>query len=92
MKPILIALFTLCAATSIARAEDVVVLPAATVEQPSADAQARQADQARVAAERRQRMIDECITNHGYENDCVREVDTELRAEGLRVIHLRAPH
>ncbi len=92
MKPTLIVLFALCAATSIARAEDVVVLPAATVEQPSADAQARQAEQARAAAERRQRMIDECIANHGYENDCVREVDTELRAEGARVIHLRAPH
>jgi hypothetical protein len=92
MKLTLIALFALCAATSTARAEDVVVLPAATVEQPSADAQARQAEQARAAAERRQRMIDACITNHGYENDCVREVDTELRAEGARVIHLRAPH
>ncbi|HYL22990.1 MAG TPA: hypothetical protein VEV21_01215 [Burkholderiales bacterium] len=92
MKPTLIVLFALCAATSIARAEDVVVLPAATVEQPSADAQAPQAVQARAAAERRQRMIDECIANHGYENDCMREVDTELRAEGARVIHLRAPH
>jgi hypothetical protein len=92
MKPTLIVLFALCAATSIARAEEVVVLPAATVEQPSADAQARQAEQARAAAERRQRMIDECIAGHGYENDCVREVDTELRAEGARVIRLRAPH
>jgi len=92
MKPTLIVLFALCAATSMARAEDVVVLPAATVEQPSADAQARQAEQARAAAERRQRMIDDCIANHGYELDCVREVDTELRAEGARVIHLRAPH
>ena len=92
MKTTLIVLFAICAATSIARAEDVVVLPAATVAQPSADAQARQAEQARAAAERRERMIDECIANHGYENDCVREVDTELRAEGARVIHLRAPH
>jgi hypothetical protein len=45
------------------------------------------------AAERRQQMIDECQQNHGSEIDCKREVDTELRAEGLqsgaRVIHLR---
>jgi hypothetical protein len=37
-------------------------------------------------------MIDECEQNHGSEIDCKREVDTELRAEGLQsgghVIHL----
>ena len=44
--------------------------------------------------ERRQKMIDDCEQNFGTESDCEREVDTELRAEGLlqwgvRVIHLR---
>ena len=43
--------------------------------------------------ERRQKMIDECEQNFGSEIDCIREVDTELRAEALqsggRVIHLR---
>jgi hypothetical protein len=47
----------------------------------------------RALAERRQRMIDDCEQNHGSEIDCQREVDTELRAEGLQsrtgVIHLR---
>jgi hypothetical protein len=48
---------------------------------------------ARALAERRQKMIDDCEQNFGSEIDCTREVDTELRAEGLqsgaRVIHLR---
>ena len=49
---------------------------------------------ARALAERRQKMIDDCEQNFGTESDCEREVDTELRAEGLlqwgvRVIHLR---
>jgi hypothetical protein len=48
---------------------------------------------ARALAERRQKMIDDCEQNFGSEMDCTREVDTELRAEGLqwgaRVIHLR---
>jgi hypothetical protein len=55
----------------------------------------RQDDAARALAERRQQMIDECEQNHGSETDCVRETDTELRAEGLqasgRIVHLRAP-
>jgi len=50
----------------------------------------------RALAERRQEMIADCEENHGSEVDCKREVDTELRAEGLpgdiRVIHLRPPH
>jgi hypothetical protein len=49
----------------------------------------------RALTERRQRMIDECEANHGSEVDCKREVDTELRAEGLqtgaRVIRLGPP-
>ena len=46
---------------------------------------------ARALADRRQKMIDYCEQNRG--TDCVREVDTELRAEALqqsgRVIRLR---
>jgi cytochrome c553 len=87
MKPTLIALFALCAATSIARAQEVIVVAPATV----AAARARAEADERALAERRQRMIDECIASHGYEDDCVREVDTELRAEAARVIHVRAP-
>jgi hypothetical protein len=38
-------------------------------------------------------MIDDCEQNNG--TDCEREVDTELRAEGLqagaRIIHVRPP-
>ena len=58
-------------------------------------ARAQQAYEPPDAAERRQRMIDECEENHGSEVDCKREVDTELRAEGwqsgARVIRLRPP-
>ena len=43
------------------------------------------------ATRRHQRMIDDCIANHGDEDNCVREADTKLRAENLRAIHLRAP-
>ena len=86
----LIALLALCG-MSAAHADDAYVLPdAAAVEIVAADQQ-RAAVEARALAERRQRMIDRCVANHGYEEDCVREVDTELRAEGSRVIHLRAP-
>jgi hypothetical protein len=57
------------------------------------DAEREEQAAARALAERRQKMIDECQQNFGSENDCTREVDTELRAEGLqagaRVIHLR---
>ena len=84
MRRLLIALFVLSAATGVARAQQVSIV------QPEAAA-ARQAADERALAERRQRMIDECVANHGYEEDCVREVDTELRAEAARVIHLRAP-
>ena len=87
MKPLLITLFALCTATSVARAQELIVVPAAA----AAVAQAREAADARALAERRQRMIDECIANHGYEEDCVREVDTELRAEEGARVHLRAP-
>ena len=59
---------------------------------PSPREQAREDAEARALAERRERMIAECEDSHGSETDCRREVDTELRAEGLqsgaRVIHL----
>ena len=76
---------------SVAHADDVYVLPARTAAEVVAADQQRAAVEARALAERRQRMIDECVANHGYEDDCIREVDTELRAESSRVIHLRAP-
>ena len=57
------------------------------------DAEREEQAAARALAERRQKMIDDCQQNFGSEIDCTREVDTELRAEGLqwgaRVIHLR---
>src|SRR5229473_4236032 len=39
---------------------------------------------ARALAKRRQHMIEHCEAGHGSEIDCKREVDTELRAEGLQ--------
>ena len=57
------------------------------------DAEREEQAAARALAERRQEMIDDCQQNFGSEEDCTREVDTELRAEALqsggRVIHLR---
>jgi hypothetical protein len=87
----LIALLALCG-TSAAHADDVYVLPAPAAAEVVAADQQRAAVEARALAERRSRMIDRCVANHGYEEDCIREVDTELRAEGSRVVHLRAPH
>ena len=89
MKPLLLALAILAAASS-AQAQETDALAAAIAEQTAAAAQRREAE-ARELAARRQRMIDECVENHGYEDDCVRQADVELRAEGARVIHLRAP-
>jgi len=67
--------------------------PPATDPAPSAAERDTQDDAQRALADRREQMIDECEQNHGSEVDCVRETDTELRAEGLqagaRVIHLR---
>jgi len=95
MKPTrstaLIALLTLGAISAAARGEDVYVFTAPATAEFAAAAQQREAAQAQALAERRQRMIDECVANHGYEEDCVREVDTELRAEGARIIHVRPP-
>src|SRR5258705_11900041 len=47
---------------------------------------------ARALAERRQKMIDDCEQNFGTESDCEREVDVELRAEGLLQGAIRGIH
>ncbi len=91
-----IAALLLCTVFGEARATLLYELPAperAVVQIPSlSDEEREEQDAARALAERRQKMIDDCEQNFG--TDCEREVDTELRAEGLlqwgvRVIHLR---
>ncbi len=91
-----IAALLLCAAFGAARATQLYNPPAtkgAAVLIPSlSDEEREEQDAARALAERRQKMIDDCEQNFG--TDCEREVDTELRAEGLlqrgvRVIHRR---
>ena len=90
-----IAALLLCAVFGPARAQDLYESPAtagAEVLIPSLrDAEREEQAAARALAERRQAMIDDCEQNNGI--DCEREVDTELRAEGLqwgaRVVHLR---
>jgi len=93
-----IALLALFACFGAARAQQLDQPPAAegaAVLVPAfSDAEREEPAAARALAERRQKMIDDCEQNFGSENDCTREVDTELRAEGLlqwgaRVIHLR---
>ena len=95
-----IAALLLCAVFGVARATLLYDPPApesAAVQIPSlSDEEREEQDAARALAERRQKMIDDCEQNFGTESDCEREVDTELRAEGLlqwgvRVIHLRPP-
>ena len=97
MKRLITALL-FCAAFGVAHAEPLDVTSAASdavvvIPSPSAEERAEQAV-ARALAERRQKMIDDCEQSHGSEIDCEREMDTELRAEGLqwgrRVIHLRS--
>jgi hypothetical protein len=96
-----IAALLLCAVFGAARAQQAYEPPAAAAAEDALSAdrdsalreREREAQAAeRALAERRQRMIDECEQNHGSEIDCKREVDTELRAEGLQsgghVIHL----
>jgi hypothetical protein len=93
------AALVLCAVFGAAHAEPVYELPAtagALIVIPSArDREREEQSAARALADRRQKMIDDCEQNHGSEMDCAREVDTELRAEGLqsgaRVIHLSPP-
>jgi hypothetical protein len=83
-----IALLALSACFGMARAQQLDEPPAML-----SDAEREEQAAARALAERRQKMIDDCEQNFGSEIDCTREVDTELRAEGLqagaRVIHLR---
>jgi hypothetical protein len=76
----------LCAVFGAARAEEPYEPPAmagTVVVVPSRDEQREEQAAARALAERREEMIHECMDNHGSEIDCVRETDTELRAEGL---------
>ena len=91
-----IALLALFACFGAARAQQLDQPPAtegAAVLIPTlSDEEREEQDAARALAERRQKMIDDCEQNFG--TDCEREVDTELRAEGLlqwgvHVIHLR---
>ena len=92
------AIAALCAVFGVARATLLYEPPAteaAAVLIPTlSDEEREEQAAARALAERRQKMIDDCEQNFG--TDCEREVDTELRAEGLlqwgvRVIHLRPP-
>jgi len=92
-----IAALLVCAVFGTARAEQPYeprATAGAAVLMPSQQDEDREEQAAaRALAERRQEMIDDCEQNHGSEIDCAREVDTELRAEGLqsgaRVVHLR---
>ena len=85
----------LCAVFGAARAQELYESPAtagAEVVIPSlSDEEREEQAAARAVAERRQEMIDDCEQNNG--TDCAREVDTELRAEGMqwgtRIIHVR---
>src|SRR3981189_614706 len=80
-----IAALLLCAVFGAARAKQLDEPPApegAAVLIPSlSDEEREEQDAARARAERRQKMIADCEQNFG--TDCEREVDTELRAEGL---------
>ena len=67
----------LCALIATAHAEHLIL-------RPSPEQESREQADARALAERRQKMIEECEQNHGSPEDCRREVDTELRAEGLQ--------
>jgi hypothetical protein len=83
---IAILLLALSACFGTARAEQTYGPPATAAEIPApapSDQEREEQAAARALAERRQRMIEECIENHGSEIDCERETDTELRAEGL---------
>jgi hypothetical protein len=86
----------LCAFIGTARAQEYTSPSPALASPPTAVAErTEQSADERALAERRQKMIEDCEQNHGSEIDCVRETDTELRAEGLqagaRVMHLRPP-
>jgi len=61
-------------------------LGAATAASDNAN-QAQDAAKARAQAERRQKMIEQCISNRGSKEDCTKQVDTELAAEGINRQH-----
>jgi hypothetical protein len=93
-----IAALLLCAVFGVARATQLHEPPAtegaAVLTHSLSDEEREEQAAARALAERRKKMVDDCEQNFGTETDCEREVDTELRAEGLlqggvRVIHLR---
>ena len=44
--------------------------------------QAQDAAKAQALAERRQKMIEQCMRNRGSKEDCANQADTELGAEG----------
>jgi len=95
MKTLILTLSLAAALSGTARAQDYDPSTATLARPAISDAERdRQADE-RALAERRQKMIEDCEQNHGSEIDCVRETDTELRAEGLqagaRVMRLRPP-
>jgi len=45
--------------------------------------QAQDAAKAQALAERRQKMIEQCMRDRGTREDCEKQVDTELAAEGM---------
>jgi len=75
----------LCAAFGPARAQEIdelsdtggveILIP------PGRDLAREEQAAARAFDERRQKMVEDCEDNHGYEIDCKREADTEMRAE-----------
>ena len=87
-----IAALMLSAVSGTARSEHIYELPSgAVIMIPSFGDEESEEAAARGLADRRQAMIEDCERNNGTE--CEREVETELRAEGLesgaRLIHLR---
>jgi hypothetical protein len=45
--------------------------------------QVQDAAKAQALAERRQTMIEQCVRNRGTREDCAKQVDTELAAQGV---------
>jgi len=48
----------------------------------TAAAESDDANQAQALAERRQKMIEQCMRDRGTKEDCEKQADTELGAEG----------
>ena len=49
----------------------------------AAAAQVQDPAKAQALPERRQKMIEQCMGNRGTREDCTKQVDTELAAEGV---------